>query len=227
MTVSDIVRIMSTVAVTQCICDILSQRFIFSKEAYKRSVSSLERARAKRDKIVASASEKPPVGAKAIEKNAKKIQRAQDEFAEAAADVAKRHTAPNLFTSMVFLILYRVLSLEYSGKVIAVLPFQPWSLIRRLSMRGISIAPAFKMEVNSADGIVSRVSDPSQACAFMFIYVLSNLSAKFIVHKLIGRKPPSGADKGLSTMLDDPRNQKFLQGMGVDTEELKEVKKIL
>ena len=33
--------------------------------------------------------------------------------------------------------------------------------------------------------------------------------------------------KGLSTMLDDLRNRNLLQGMGVDTEELKEVKKIL
>mmetsp|Transcript_170 Transcript_170/g.249 ORF Transcript_170/g.249 Transcript_170/m.249 type:complete len:228 (-) Transcript_170:324-1007(-) len=226
MTASDIFRIVYTVAITQAVCDILTKRFVYSKEPYQRSLSTLERARIRRDKAVASVTNVGATTARAAEKNAKKVQRAQDEFAEACADVARRHTGPSLLCSIVFVILYRVLSLEYSGKVVAVLPFQPWSIIQKFSMRGISFDPGFEFPSEDANGFLPRVHDPSQGCSFLFIYVMSTLSVKYFVNKILGEKPPSGADKGILNLLDDPRSQRMLEGLGLDTEDLNAAKKL-
>ena len=71
------------------------------------------------------------------------------------------------------------------------------------------------------------MSDVNQACGFLFVYIMSNLSVKFVVHKILGQKPPEGADKGLLNMFDDPRSQKMLESFGVDKEELQEMKKMV
>lgn len=215
----------------QGLCDFLAYRFIFSKEPYQRSLSNLERVRIRRDKTLMSVAvtNKPGgvlASSKTTEKNTKKLQRVQNDFSEAAADVAKRHTAPNIFTSIVFVILYRILSLEYSGKVIAMLPFTPLSIIRRVSMRGISIASNVTLATASIEGVLPKVHDPTQACTFLLIYMLSTFSVKFVVHMCLGSHPPAGADKGLINLLDDPRSQRVLQEIGMDADELKEAQKM-
>ena len=54
MTASDLIRIISTVAATQGICDLLAKRFVYTQPRYLNSVSALERARTKRDKALAT-----------------------------------------------------------------------------------------------------------------------------------------------------------------------------
>jgi len=255
MTAADIFRIMSTVTITQVICDLLARRLVFSKSRYSHSLQTLERARGRRDKVLSTTTSEPPTSrtsAKAIEKHNKKIQRVEDDFAEAAAKVSKFHTTPNILTSVVFLILYRVLSADYKGKVVAVLPFQPWSLVRRLTMRNVVLRDGFDIVAAMAfqraaamagssggedegaggplldgegSGGVSRVFDSTQGCGFLFVYLLSNLTVKFLVHKLLGCKPPEGADKGVLNLMDDPQGKKILATLGMDDEELKEVKR--
>lgn len=212
MTAAEIIRISLTVGITQCICDLLARRFVFSREPYQRSVSAFFRAKTKHDKVVSSVSTANSKSTKPSDKSAKKLQRAEDDLKEAAAEVAKRHTAPSFFTSMIFLILYRILSAEYSGKIVAVLPFKPWSLVKKITMRGLSF-------------VDSSMGQTDNACAFLFIYILSTMSVKFIVHQLVGMHPPKGADKGVSTLLDAPRSQRVLQSFGVDTDEFNEARK--
>uniref|UniRef100_A0A7S2EPN4 Uncharacterized protein n=1 Tax=Trieres chinensis TaxID=1514140 RepID=A0A7S2EPN4_TRICV len=234
MTGSEILKIAGTVAVVQAGCDILARRFVFSQEPYQRALSAFERARTKRDKIVKATEEsaaggggKPRKGVSSSqEKNAKKIQRAEDDCAEAAAEVARRHTQPTFFSSLAFIILYRILSAEHAGRVIAVMPFQPWGLVRRLSMRGITIDEvALSLPKSATAEAAAKVSHHSQACAFLFVYVLCTLSVKFMVNKLLGTHPPQGADGGVGTILDAPKSQRMLKSLGVDTDELKEARK--
>lgn len=59
-------------------------QFVFTKQPYLKSIATLERSRTKRDKTL-SATSNEKISAKSAEKNAKKIQRAQDEYAEACA----------------------------------------------------------------------------------------------------------------------------------------------
>uniref|UniRef100_A0A7S4T7V7 Uncharacterized protein n=1 Tax=Ditylum brightwellii TaxID=49249 RepID=A0A7S4T7V7_9STRA len=227
MTAPDIIRIITTVAIAQGCIDLLASRMVYKREPYQRAVSSFERAKTKRDKVLAqptpASSNNATKSRSAAEKHLKKIQRAEDDYAEAAAEVAKRHSAPSFFGSIIFLILYRVLSTEYSGKIVAVLPFQPWKLVQRLSMRGLEIGQ-FVAEVE-ADGSYPAISSHTQACSFMFVYFLCTLSVKFIVNRILGTKPPHGADGGMGTMLDSPKNKKFMESLGVDTEELAEARK--
>uniref|UniRef100_A0A7S2I334 Calcium load-activated calcium channel n=1 Tax=Helicotheca tamesis TaxID=374047 RepID=A0A7S2I334_9STRA len=234
---TEIINIIITVAIAQAGVDLLANRMVFKKDPYQRSVSAYERARTKRDKILAQPAPTASTNATrttakkggggnssaAVEKHAKKIQRAEDDLGDAAADVARRHTTPTFFGSMLFLIIYRILSIEYSGKVIAVLPFQPWKLVQRLSMRGLELEK-FVAERN-VDGSYQPIASHTQACSFMFIYFLCTFSVKFIVHRFLGTNPPHGADGGMGTILDAPKSRKFMESIGVDTEELKEARK--
>ncbi len=223
MTTSDILYIISTVAVTQAVCDLLANKFVFSSEVYHDRLSSLERARIKRNKAISSPAPNS-TSAKAIDKHNRKIKMAEDDYAMAASALSQKHIGPNMASSLVFIMLYRILSFEYSGTVIAVLPYEPWGILRKLSMRGISFEDGY--ELQSAVN-VERIQGVNQACGFLFIYLLCTMSVKFLVHNVLGTKPPKGADKGFMNLLDDPRGQKVLQGLGVDTEEINEMRKVL
>eukprot|EP00978_Attheya_sp_CCMP212_P003289 scaffold6796_cov44-Attheya_sp.AAC.1 len=238
MTVSEVVHIAGTVAVVQVVIDLLTRYIVFQKEPYQQSVVTLERMRVKRDKAVALAESSKAASAAtnkggklsgAAEKNAKKAKFAQDDFHTAAADVARRHTRPGMLSSLFFFILYRVLSAEYDGKVIAVLPFVPFPMLRRLSTRGLILPPqSVVTELLSTvqhDPSFSAVTSPQQACSFLFIYMLCTFSVKFIMGKIFAKQPPAGADRGLGTMLENPNAQKFLSSMGVDPDELNEARK--
>lgn len=227
MPVSDIIYIISTVAVVQGICDTAANRFIFSSEAYKDRVSALGRAKAKRDKIIAQAAQNPinvnsNSSAKAKDKQMKKIQRAEDDYRVAISNVTQKHVVPNILTSMVFFMLYKILNVEYQGKVVAMLPFTPIKFLQRFTMRGLEFNPDFDFQ-----GSTQRVQNMEQACGFLVVYMLCTMSVKFIVKQVVGSKPPSDADKGFFAMLDDPRGQRFLSQLGVDVDEFNEIRKTM
>jgi len=121
--------------------------------------------------------------------------------------------------------------------MVAILPFQPWGLVKRLTLRGLTLDGKFDVVNTLMGGLVERVGAGSninlsvprvfcvtQGCGFLFLYILSNMSVKFLVHKLLGRKPPDGADKGVLNLMDDPQGKKILHSLGMDADELKEVK---
>lgn len=206
MTTSDLANIVVTVAITQLGCELLANYFIFGAERYQRALGALSRAQYKLKKL-----EDP--GKTINEKQQKKLQKAKDEVAEAASEVSKKHTSPSFFTSVVFIILYRILATEYYGKIVAVLPFAPWSFLRRLTSRGIEINVE-QFEPSAG------VTDPTQVCSFIAIYILATLAVKFYVSKAVGTKPPKGAEGGLMGMLESPQNQRMLKHWGMDTESL-------
>jgi uncharacterized membrane protein (DUF106 family) len=231
MPVSDIIYIVTTVAVAQGICDTLANRITYSSEIYNNRCAALERARAKRDKTIAQIAQNPintnnnsNSSAKAKDKQAKKLQRAEEDFRVAATNVSQKHVVPNVLTALVFYILYKILNLEYQGKIVAILPFTPWKFFQRFTMRGIDFDPDFL--VQGFEG-TKRVENLQQSCGFLVVYLLATMSVKFMVKQVLGEKPPSGADKGLFTMLDDPRGQKFLTSLGVDMDELNEIRKTM
>jgi|EP00979_Chaetoceros_neogracilis_P013549 uncharacterized membrane protein (DUF106 family) len=227
MTVPDILYVVSTVAVTQVLCDLAANKFVYTSENYAHRVSTLERMRSQRNKALAQPAPQESIkqsktNAKAIDKYKKKMQRVEEDFASAASSVATKHTGPRFLNSVIFFILYRILNIEYQGKVIAILPFEPWSIIRRFTMRGIQFEEGFVVETASR-----RLEGVNQACSFLFIYLLCNMSVKFIVNQIVGTKAPKDADRGLLNMMDDPRGQKILKELGIDTAEINEIRKNL
>ena len=152
----------------------------------------------------------------------------------AKAEVARRHTMASFYPSIAFIFLYRILASEHNGKLVGLLPFQPFNFLQKMTFRGLSTAMTAR-ELNElwlqskgldAAKILSLdVSNVSQACAFTFIYILCTLSIKKIVNDIFGVRAPEGADGGVATMLDSPQNQKILSSFGVDAEEMKEARK--
>jgi uncharacterized membrane protein (DUF106 family) len=256
MTVSDIGKIVATVAITQLTADLLSRRFIFQSESYLLSVSTFERLKTRRDKTVASIAAKQDTknvttgkktaapSAKSAEKDQKKLQRENEELSTIAAEVARRHTMAGFYTSIVFLFLYKILAAEYSGQVVGVLPFEPFRLMQRMTF--MSLGGPLKMSVSEVQTLwLESIGGPaatvpgadvplppdvqnvSQACAFAFIYMLCSLSVKMMINMAFGTKPPKGADEGMSTFMDSPQSQKMMKSFGLDANEVKEARSAL
>lgn len=157
MTAADISNIIITVAVTQLLCDLIANWTIFRKDRYQRTVSALERAQSKleREKIAigkeAATAEEPATkatnthqtstakkaGSGKAEKLAKRLKRVEDEHSEALASVSRHHILPNMLTSLMFVVLLRILGAEHKGNVLGVLPFTPFPFARRITARGL------------------------------------------------------------------------------------------
>lgn len=223
MTAPEILRIAVTVGVIQLLCDVIARWRIFSKEPYHRALGALSRSKFKLDKEKAAAAAaqtttvvvKESGGKKAskAEKSAKKLQRAEDDHKEALAAVAQRHTVPNMATSILFVIVLRVMGLELKGKIIALLPFAPFAIVQRVTGRSLEFAD---IEFEGTD----KVSSVSQAAAFLFVYGLVTMSVKYYLNRLFGTQPPPGAESLLSVM-DSPTGKKLLGAAGINPDDLK------
>lgn len=247
MTVSDIGKIVSTVAIVQLAADLLSRRYIFQSDSYIRSVAQFNRARDRRDKTALAIAAKQQVdpkaagkkqapSAKSAEKDQKKLQRENEELSAIAAEVARRHTMSGFYTSITFLFLYKILAAEYAGKVVAVLPFEPFKLLQRLtfmsfggpSKLGVGEVQTLWLGSLGPDATLSPdVQHVSQACAFAFIYMLCSISVKMMINMAFGTKPPRGADEGMGTFMDSPQSQKMFKTFGLDVDEVKEARNAL
>ena len=224
MAADDIIRVAVTVSVVQVICDLVARYFVYQKVPYKRAVEDYERAQAKYEKLLKEntgkpVKEMPGKSGKQQDKLKKRLDRAKDDVGEAKSEVAKKHSGPGMITSFFFLLLFRILWAEHSGKVLGVLPFAPWSLFRRVTLRGLDFgedlgASLFKDSVG--------VDTVQQACSFTIIYILCNMGVKFYVHKLVGEAPPAGADGGLMAVMENPKIAKGLKQMGLDPDEFKQ-----
>lgn len=232
MVAADIISIATTVATAQVFCDLLAYWRVYSQEPYERSRSLLSRNKWKRDKAkeesdqlqskestttTTSSSSSNKKGSKMTkaDRQAKKLQRAEDDLANAQANVARRHTVPSILTSVFFFILLKILGTEYKGQVVAILPFTPFRFLQRITSRSLEFGGDTPFESSS-----DKVTDVGQACAFMFIYLLTTMSVKFYVSQFVGTKPPKGAD-GLMSIVDSPMGHNILKQAGIDPQDLK------
>jgi hypothetical protein len=97
----------------------------------------------------------------------------------------------------------------------AVIPFAPWNLLARISTRGLDWK-AIPEEVLDGSTIVAK-----QAGSFLIIYLLSGLSVKYFVDKLVGEKAPDGADRGILSVMESPKGQRLMKSMGIDPDDFK------
>ncbi|KAL7563377.1 hypothetical protein ACA910_014213 [Epithemia clementina (nom. ined.)] len=147
---------------------------------------------------------------------AKAYQRADQDCTDAGPMVARQHILPNMLTSIVFVILMRILGTEYKGRILAILPFTPWKLVQRLfTSRGLKFRTDLKFESTS-----DKVTDIQQAASFMLIYMLAALSVKYYISQLVGTKPPPGAD-GLTNLTNSSWGKRVIKQVGLDPRDLK------
>lgn len=226
MTASDLYHVIATVATIQVLCDLVAHWTVFGNERYVRAVEAWDRAKWKKDKEKkeleqiqktepTSSNTSSTKKAGKTERQAKKVQRADDDLSAAGANIAKRHTLPNVLTSILFFIVLRVLGTEYTGKIVGILPFTPFSFMRRITARNLQFG------LDEFEPVSDLVTEVGQACSFTFIYLLCGLSVKFYISKLIGKKAPKGAE-GVMAVLNSPFGRGMLRAAGIDPEELKQ-----
>jgi len=223
MTASEIARIVGTVGTVQLACNLAANYLVFRKEKYRKALSQAHRLKLKLEKERKS-HETPPSSSsggssKQAEKAQKRLKRVENEYSDAVGYVARIHVAPNVLTSLVFIVLLRVLGTEYAGnnKVIGVLPFEPFRLLQKITARGVDFASVDAADFESS---TPKVTSVTQGCAFLFVYLLSTFSIKFYVNKLFGTAPPPGSE-GIMSFIDSPQGQRIMSNVGVDPNMLK------
>jgi len=216
MPAEDILRVVITISVTQIVLDVLATKLVYEKEPYQRLVGSFERAKAKYLKLEAQYATKSE---KQQEKMAKQLQRAKDDMGEAKSAVASKHSGPGIYMSIIYMILFRILGAEHSGKVFGILPFEPWTLLRKVTMRGLDFGNELGTDVFKDSKGLDSVNS---ACSFVIIYLLCNMGVKFYVHKLVGESPPPGAEGGLFAVMESPAMNRSLKQLGLNPDEFKE-----
>lgn len=257
MTVNDIGKIVLSVAVTQIVADLLSRKFIFQSDSYKKSLAAFQRAKDKHDKTAAALAAKrllyqeqqsnpgkkstQQISAKSIEKDEKKLKFESDDVSSTSAEVTRRHASANVAAVIVFILLYQSLAAEYSGKIVALLPFEPIHLLQKMfTFRGLAGAGGFESSTDfhfqwvkavGAGGesitkpiapLSPDVNHASQACAFAFIYFLCNMSVKVVINMILGVKPPEGVE----SIMDSPQSKKMMETFGVDPDDMTGLKKV-
>ena len=78
-----------------------------------------------------------------------------------------------MFVGLFMIIFMSFLSNTFSGVVVAKLPFEPFSLIRGLTHRNLP-------------------GNDYTECSMIFIYILSNVTFRPLIQKLLGFEPPRG-----------------------------------
>jgi hypothetical protein len=192
MTAADILRIATTVGTVQLLCDLISNWRIYGKEPYQRALGALSRAKWKHDKALADSKEAGGVVKKdaketssggkkgtKVDRHTKRLQRTEDDYLEAASEVARRHTVPSVFISVLFIILLRILGTEYKGQMVGILPFSPFSFLQRFFGRGLEFGDL------AFESMSDKVTDTSQACSFVFVYSKFDRLSYFVLRMVL------------------------------------------
>lgn len=196
MTASDIINVCMTVAVIQATCDLLAYWRVYSQEPYHRALEKRSRAlfrkeraekeaaqaKGKEEETSAKANKKPSSKAS---RTAKALERAEQDYVDANSFVARFAFLPSFLTSLVFVVLMRVMGTEHKGEIMGLLPFVPWNFVKRISARGLDFGTAVWEAEEKAD-----VRNVTQAFSFVFLYMLAGLSVKFYTQRLFGMQTP-------------------------------------
>jgi hypothetical protein len=207
MTGSEILNIVFTVGVSQLAIDLLSNYFIFKGDAYQRSIKNMERSKTKLHRAKEDL--------KRSKKHQKKVEGAEAEYSSACAEVARRHMAPSMISSVYFFLLLKILGSEYQGRVMGVLPFVPYRIVNGITGRGLDWTDV------PIEALAGTTFVPKQAFSFLCVYVLAGLSVKYYVTKLVATSPPPGADRGIMTVVNSPAGHHIARSFGLDPNDLK------
>lgn len=102
------------------------------------------------------------------------VQRLENDLKEATAAMNGLKFKVTIGISISYIFLYRLVSAQYSGHIVARLPFMPIQLVRNLAHRGIK---------------PNTVYD----CGFGLIYTLATMALKQNVQKALGFAPTRSA----------------------------------
>lgn len=122
-------------------------------------------------------------GASAAKTNSKnkKLGKHESFLKATSRDLGSAKMKSNLVVTVTLLVLYRVLSNNYDGVVVAKLPFEPFGPIKPMSRRGMA-------------------GDDITECGMTFIYVMCSICLRVNLQKALGFSPPRQLNQLQNTM---------------------------
>jgi hypothetical protein len=181
---------------------------VYKTDRYASLLQKLTKARANRDRIARNAkaleSATPNMTKKQKDKQGFKKKAAEEDVSAAAANVAGAKGKYNFLGMAIQFAQFRYLSGKHAGAVVAALPFEPISLLRRVTQRGLS-----------------GVEGYPRAASWFFIYMLCNFALKGAVVKALAAARGEEADAGgIGSMLGSPQMRKTMKKFGYTDEDL-------
>jgi hypothetical protein len=95
----------------------------------------------------------------------------EDNYKECHRELTGMKGRTNLATGVGMLAIMWFASSYFNGKIIGVLPFEPWGLVSNMSHRGLT-------------------GDDTKECGLLFLYVLLQMAVRGCAGKLFGNESP-------------------------------------
>jgi len=147
----------------------ISWLLIYRTDDYQRLKNSIEKLQAKLDK--------KKEGTGADKTNEKKVERFNDQLSSFNKDMIMIKMKSTFAVGITMVSLFAVLNSSFDGRVVAMLPFEPFSLIRGITHRGLPGTDFYQ-------------------CSMVFFYIISSLSIRANLQKLLGTTPPKQQNTG-------------------------------
>ncbi|KAJ6806583.1 calcium load-activated calcium channel-like [Iris pallida] len=173
---------LSVVGVSLCtavLCETISWLLIYRTSSYKSLRSSIDKASKKLDSMKEGAfgdpaSSKKPGGGGGGAGRSKKMDRVETSLKESTRDLSLSKFKSGGVVALVLFVVFGMLNSMFEGRAVAKLPFQPVSLVYKMSHRGVPGTDATD-------------------CSMAFLYFLCSMSIRTNLQKFLGFAPPRGA----------------------------------
>ncbi|GMI26769.1 hypothetical protein TrCOL_g10265 [Triparma columacea] len=181
---------------------------VYKTDRYASLIQKLNKARLNRDRIFKNASTlestTPNLTKKQKEKQALKKKAASDDVSTASANIAGAKGKYNFLGMAIQFLQFRYLSSTHSSTVVAVLPFEPISLFRRVTQRGLT-----------------GLEGHPKAVSWFCVYMLCNFAIKGIFVKALAvARGEDSETGGVGSMLSSPQMRKTMKKLGYTDEDL-------
>ena len=123
-------------------------------------------------------------------KDKKELVRLQKQLKTASSKLNGLRFKTNFIMPFVMMAVFGILGSSYDGLVVGRLPFEPFSFIQGMTLRGI-------------DGI----AEDNRDCSFFPLYILGNMGLKPVITKLLGFAPPRAAGGGIAKAFEQAEKQ--------------------
>lgn len=153
--------------------------FVYRTEEYKRLKKHIEQLTAKIEKKKSEDGSGGGSGEGGRSGQAKKVNALDEQLKARNRDLSMTKFKSTFFVGVILLFVFGFLNHLFEGVPVAKLPFEPFSLLRGMSHRGLSGSDATD-------------------CSMVFMYVLGNMGIRANIQKFLGFTPQTPAQSWLT-----------------------------
>eukprot|EP01090_Pellita_catalonica_P023694 TRINITY_DN9894_c0_g1_i2.p1 TRINITY_DN9894_c0_g1~~TRINITY_DN9894_c0_g1_i2.p1 ORF type:complete len:179 (-),score=25.35 TRINITY_DN9894_c0_g1_i2:274-810(-) len=168
---SDCVIILLASFTSALLAEGLSWLLVYRTSSYKELKTKIERLQAKLEKLKDQQKD-------IVSKKNKKIDRLQEQLSTAERELTFSKMKSIFAVGITLVSIFGVLNSHFGGRVIAMLPFEPFPLVRNVSHGGL-------------------LGDDYYECSMAFIYALCSISIRANLQKFFGFAPPKTKSSGI------------------------------